>query len=103
MDISLVRNPDILAEVATLEEGPYTLGFAAETQNLVENARAKLLAKQVDMLAANSVADGMGFESDENALLVIWPEGEKHLPVQDKQQLAESLLGVLADQYRRDE
>ncbi|HEC05590.1 MAG TPA: bifunctional phosphopantothenoylcysteine decarboxylase/phosphopantothenate--cysteine ligase CoaBC [Thiolapillus brandeum] len=103
MDISLVRNPDILAEVATLEEGPYTLGFAAETQNLVENARAKLLAKQVDMLAANSVADGMGFESDENTLLVIWPEGEKHLPVQDKQQLAESLLGVLADQYRRDE
>lgn len=103
MDISLVRNPDILAEVATLEEGPYTLGFAAETQNLVENARAKLLAKQVDMLAANSVAEGMGFESDENTLLVIWPEGEKHLPVQDKQQLAESLLGVLADQYRRDE
>ena len=103
MDISLVRNPDILAEVATLEEGPYTLGFAAETQNLVENARAKLLAKQVDMLAANSVADGMGFESDENTLLVIWPEGEKHLPVQDKQQLAESLLDVLADQYRRDE
>ena len=103
IDISLVRNPDILAEVATLEEGPYTLGFAAETQNLVENARAKLLAKQVDMLAANSVADGMGFESDENTLLVIWPEGEKDLPVQDKQQLAESLLDVLADQYRRDE
>ncbi|WP_419604131.1 bifunctional phosphopantothenoylcysteine decarboxylase/phosphopantothenate--cysteine ligase CoaBC [Thiolapillus sp.] len=103
MDISLVRNPDILAEVATLEYGPYTLGFAAETQNLAENARAKLLAKQVDMLAANSVADGMGFESDENALLVIWPEGEKHLPVQDKQQLAESLLDVLADHYWRDE
>ena len=103
MDISLVRNPDILAEVATLEEGPYTLGFAAETQNLAENARAKLLAKQVDMLAANSVGGDMGFDSDENALLVLWPEGETHLPVQNKQQLAESLLRLLADQYGRDE
>jgi len=103
MDISLVRNPDILAEVATLEEGPYTLGFAAETQNLAENARAKLLAKQVDMLAANSVGGDVGFDSDENALLVLWSEGEKHLPVQNKQQLAESLLRLLADQYGRDE
>ncbi|WP_457669278.1 bifunctional phosphopantothenoylcysteine decarboxylase/phosphopantothenate--cysteine ligase CoaBC [Thiolapillus sp.] len=103
MDISLVRNPDILAEVATLEEGPYTLGFAAETQNLAENAQAKLLAKQVDMLAANSVGGDVGFDSDENALLVLWSEGEKHLPVQNKQQLAESLLRILADQYGRDE
>ncbi len=98
--ISLVKNPDILAEVAVLKDGPYTLGFAAETENLAENARAKLLEKKLNMLAANPVGDGLGFEHDDNSLLVIWPGGEKQLPVQDKRALAQSLLGVLGQQYQ---
>lgn len=98
--LNLVRNPDILAEVAALKDGPYTLGFAAETENLAENARAKLLAKKLNMLAANPVGDNLGFERDDNSLLVIWPGGEKQLPVQDKGALAQSLLGILGQQYQ---
>ncbi len=97
--LGMVKNPDILAEVAALKDGPFTLGFAAETENLVENARAKLRAKKLDMLAANPVGDDLGFERDDNALLVIWPGGEKQLPVQDKRKLAQSLLDVLEQQY----
>jgi len=103
MDITLVRNPDILAEVAALEDGPFTLGFAAETEKLIENARAKLQAKQLDMLAANRVGEGMGFERDENSLRVIWSAGEEQLPVQDKQLLAEALVDLLANRYQANE
>ena len=103
MDITLVRNPDILAEVAALEDGPFTLGFAAETEKLIENARGKLQAKQLDMLAANRVGEGMGFERDENSLRVIWSAGEEQLPVQDKQLLAEALVDLLANRYQANE
>jgi len=99
-ELGLIKNPDILAEVAALKSGPFTLGFAAETENLAENARAKLMAKKLDMLAANQVGGNLGFENDDNALLVIWPDGETQLPLQAKQQLAKSLLVVLAERYR---
>lgn len=98
--ISLVKNPDILAEVAALENGPFTLGFAAETDNLTKNAREKLLIKKLDMLAANRVGENLGFEKDDNALLIIWPKGEKQLPLENKEKLSHSLLGVLERQYR---
>ncbi|WP_456406689.1 bifunctional phosphopantothenoylcysteine decarboxylase/phosphopantothenate--cysteine ligase CoaBC [Thiolapillus sp.] len=100
LELNLLRNPDILAEVAALEKGPFTLGFAAETENLAENARAKLSKKKLDMLAANRVGDDLGFESDDNSLLVLWPNGEKQLPLQNKQQLAHALITLLEQQYR---
>lgn len=100
LEISLIRNPDILAEVAALSNGPYTLGFAAETENLAENAEAKLRNKNLNMLAANQVGGKLGFESDDNALLVVWPDGQKQLPVQSKRKLAQSLLYILEQQYQ---
>lgn len=100
LEISLIRNPDILAEVAALNNGPYTLGFAAETENLSENAEAKLRNKNLNMLAANQVGGKLGFESDDNALLVVWPNGQKQLPVQSKRKLAQSLLYILEQQYQ---
>ncbi|WP_457673522.1 bifunctional phosphopantothenoylcysteine decarboxylase/phosphopantothenate--cysteine ligase CoaBC [Thiolapillus sp.] len=100
MALSLVKNPDILAEVAALENGPFTLGFAAETQELAENARGKLAAKGVDMIAANLVGENLGFDTEQNALLVLWSDGEQRLPKQPKKGLARALLEIVAEQYQ---
>lgn len=77
MTITLVRNPDILTQVAALENRPFTVGFAAETERLMENAGGKLKAKNVDMIVANDVAaDGGAFGSEENAAtLLYWEAG----------------------------
>jgi phosphopantothenoylcysteine decarboxylase/phosphopantothenate--cysteine ligase len=99
MELSLVRNPDILAEVAALDDGPFTFGFAAETRALLENARTKLTGKGIDMIAANLVGEGLGFEVEDNALQVLWPDGETELPMQNKKSLARALLGIVAEQY----
>jgi phosphopantothenoylcysteine decarboxylase/phosphopantothenate--cysteine ligase len=100
--LELQRNPDILATVSALENAPFTVGFAAETENLVENARTKLHNKQLDMIAANWVgerAEGGGFNSDENALQLIWDDGEQSLPRSGKAELARSLLDAVAERF----
>lgn len=97
MSVSLERNPDILAEVAALSEGPFTVGFAAETENVEQNARAKLEAKGLDMIAANRVGDGIGFDVDDNSLTVLWEGGRRELPRAGKQALADSLVALIRD------
>ncbi len=96
LTLRLTPNPDILRSVAALKDGPFTLGFAAETHAVTEHARAKLEDKRLDAIAANLVGDERGgFARDENALTVIWPSGERHLGMQDKRQLAYRLLDVI--------
>ena len=68
MSLKLEKNPDILAQVSSLPAPPFTVGFAAETEKLEQHAREKLQRKRLDMIAANQVGNGKGFESDENAL-----------------------------------
>jgi phosphopantothenoylcysteine decarboxylase/phosphopantothenate--cysteine ligase len=97
LELTLVKNPDILAEVAALKKGPFTLGFAAETEMLGENARIKLNRKGVDMIAANLVGETRGFDMEGNALLVLWPDGETELPMQSKKSLARALVQVVAE------
>jgi len=100
LTIRLVRNPDILARVAALTGGPYTVGFAAETDNLEEYARAKLEAKGIDMIAANRVgAERGGFERDENALVVLWRGGRQALPMAPKSEIAAQLADLIAEHY----
>ena len=101
MELTLVKNPDILAEVAALENGPFTLGFAAETGALADNAGTKLADKGLDLIAANLVGEDLGFDVEQNALLVLWPGGEATLPVQDKKSLARELIGILAERYQQ--
>ncbi len=105
MDLELVRNPDILAEVAALQFGrPFCVGFAAETDNLVAHARAKLEGKGLDMVAANWVgerAEGGGFNSEENALELFWADGTESLPRAPKTELASALLARIAERYLR--
>lgn len=97
--LELVRTPDILAEVATQEQGlKLVVGFAAETENVAGYARQKLVAKHLDMIVANRVgiADG-GFESDSNAITAYWQNGERVFPVAPKVQLADELIGLIVE------
>ena len=101
LSITLVRNPDILASVAALPKGPFTVGFAAETDNLRDYALGKLEAKKLDMIVANLVGPGTGFDTDDNALEVFWPGGERSFPRTDKRTLAGDLLALVAERFRQ--
>jgi len=96
LELSLVQNPDILAEVAALPQRPFLVGFAAETENVEAYARAKLERKQLDLIAANRVGADCGFERDDNALLLLWPDGREELARADKRQLARQLVARIA-------
>jgi len=102
LEIQMVRNPDILSRVASLDEAPFTVGFAAETERHIEYAEEKMRAKGLDMIAANLVgADEGGFERDENALTVLWKDGRAELPMAGKGALAEVLVNLISEQYEK--
>ncbi len=99
MSLSLVRSADTLVSVAELDDGPFTVGFAAETEHLERHARLKLQAKKLDMIAANEVGRGKGFDAQNNALLVLWPEGRAELARAPKPLLAQRLIDLIAQRY----
>ncbi|MEA3302400.1 MAG: bifunctional phosphopantothenoylcysteine decarboxylase/phosphopantothenate--cysteine ligase CoaBC [Pseudomonadota bacterium] len=100
LTIDLIRNPDILANVAALENSPYTVGFAAETERLEEYAQRKRIDKRIDMIAANLVgaAEG-GFESTQNALTLFWEGGQLQLPLTDKLRLARQFITLMSEHF----
>ena len=102
LTLELVRNPDILTEVAALRSHrPFTVGFAAETHDVVHYAEDKRRRKNLDLIAANQVGvAGSGFESEQNELHVLWEGGEKVLPLADKTLLGQQLVALIAEQYR---
>lgn len=101
LTLDLVKNPDILAEVAALESPPFTVGFAAETEELEQYAEDKRRRKNLDMIAANLVGgDDSGFEAERNALLLLWQDGREELPMMAKSQLAQRLAMRIAERYR---
>ncbi len=99
--LQLEKTPDILLEAASQKKPPFTVGFAAETENLAVNAKQKLAAKKLDMIAANQVGDGCGFESEFNALEVHWPDGSQRLELAPKEKLARQLVELIAARYRQ--
>ncbi len=99
MSIALTRTPDILASVAKLETGPFTVGFAAETEKLREYARSKLENKSLDMIIANLVGENRGFDSDDNTVDVFWAAGEQSFPIMAKTELAVALIKLIAERY----
>ncbi len=102
--LDLVRNPDILASVAALKTAPFTVGFAAETDDVEKNARLKLESKKLDLIAANLVGTPhAGFAADENGLLLIDREGTIELPLQPKTKLARALIHHIANKLCQDE
>jgi len=103
LTLTFIKNPDILSDVAHLANPPFTLGFAAETQNLRDYAIGKLQRKKLNMIAANDVSDNtIGFNSEQNALSVFWSKGEKKLDIADKQLLAKQLMQLVAQRYTED-
>ncbi len=96
LTLTLERNPDILAEVAQLKPRPYIIGFAAETENVIENAKNKRVKKKLDMIIANLVGEGVGIDSDENAVTVLWCDQQKEFATMSKQKLARELIALIA-------
>lgn len=98
MTLTLVKNPDILADVAALPTPPFTLGFAAETHDVEHYARGKLTRKKLNMIAANDVSQAdIGFNQSDNALTVFTADTQIVLPKQDKLALAAQLLRIVAN------
>ena len=99
MSIELVRCPDILASIAALDTGPFTVGFAAETEKVDDYARSKLEKKKLDMIIANLVGDDCGFDADDNSVNVFWSDGECRFPTARKSELARSLIELVAQRF----
>jgi phosphopantothenoylcysteine decarboxylase/phosphopantothenate--cysteine ligase len=107
MELHLIQNQDILKTVANLENRPFTVGFAAETENVIEHARTKLAAKNLDMIIANNVADtSIGFNSDHNETTIITRIisdkstriTEEHQTKMSKENLARKIIELIAEQ-----
>ncbi|MDO8344709.1 MAG: bifunctional phosphopantothenoylcysteine decarboxylase/phosphopantothenate--cysteine ligase CoaBC [Cellvibrio sp.] len=95
--VSLVKNPDIVASIAALDPKPFTVGFAAESENLLEYARAKLVRKNLDLVVANNISDSqIGFNSDDNAVILVDKNSTIEISQRSKQQLARELIARLA-------
>jgi len=99
MALEMVKVQDILAAVAALPGGPFTVGFAAETEQLEHYARTKLVSKNLDMIIANLVGPDRGFEQDSNSALVIWQDGQLLLDEMPKTGLAHELVELIAARY----
>jgi phosphopantothenoylcysteine decarboxylase/phosphopantothenate--cysteine ligase len=100
MALELVRTPDILASVAVLKPAPFSVGFAAETENLEQHARQKLENKKLDLVATNRVGTTLGFGTEENSLLLVEHGAVTELPLQPKAKLARALIRHIAARYR---
>jgi len=102
LTLSLVKTPDILAEVgARRAEWPrlrWLVGFAAETESLLAHATEKLTAKRLDLIVANDVSQpGSGFGSDTNRVWLLWPDGRREeLPLLSKAEVAQKVLAALS-------
>ena len=98
MAIELVKNPDIVSAVAALSNRPFTVGFAAETANLENYARGKLERKNLDLVIANDVSDRtIGFNSDDNEVLVVEMTTSEAIPKINKSILARQLIAKIAE------
>jgi phosphopantothenoylcysteine decarboxylase/phosphopantothenate--cysteine ligase len=93
--LELERNPDIVSSVALLEQKPFVVGFSAETENVIANAKAKLTNKKLDMIIANKVGNGVGMSSDDNAVTVLWKDQQHEFAKMSKQKLARELIAFL--------
>ncbi|WP_130804294.1 bifunctional phosphopantothenoylcysteine decarboxylase/phosphopantothenate--cysteine ligase CoaBC [Acinetobacter ihumii] len=106
LDVSLVKNPDIVATIAQQQQRPFMVGFAAETQNVEEYAAGKLVAKKLDMIACNDVSrKDIGFASDENAMTVFFAQSyhmkKRELEKASKQEISQQLVEAIADALKR--
>ncbi|HEV2230235.1 MAG TPA: bifunctional phosphopantothenoylcysteine decarboxylase/phosphopantothenate--cysteine ligase CoaBC [Steroidobacteraceae bacterium] len=96
LEVSMERTPDVLATVAARPDRPFVVGFAAETESVEQNARTKLMKKNLDMIAANEVGDDKAFDSEENQLIVLARGARYELGRAGKLALARGLVALIA-------
>ncbi|AWB52406.1 bifunctional phosphopantothenoylcysteine decarboxylase/phosphopantothenate--cysteine ligase CoaBC [Pasteurella multocida] len=102
INLTLVKNPDIIADVGHLAvQRPFTVGFAAETQHVEQNAQDKLQSKKLDMICANDVSGGQVFGQDQNSLHLFWHNGSTKLALESKKTLAKQLVNQIIARYRQ--
>lgn len=102
MELHLIKNPDIVATVAALDNKPFTVGFAAETRDVVHYAQNKLIRKNLDLIIANDVSrSDIGFNSDDNAVTLVSHDKVQPLPLCSKRQLAAKLIDIIAAQQEQ--
>ncbi len=101
--LDLEPAPDIVKSVADMAKRPFVVGFAAETDNVEDNARGKLKRKKLDMIAANEVGDGIAFDCDDNALTVLWPGGKLEVARGPKLDVARALVALIAERLPPDD
>ena len=100
MQLALVKNQDIVADVAQLTHKPFIVGFAAETQNVEQYARGKLTRKNLDLIAANDVAkEGQGFNCDDNTLTLYSAFDKTEIPLANKSIVAKALVSLINQHY----
>jgi len=94
LSLEMERTPDILEEVGKRKGNKILVGFAAETENLVANARKKMMEKNLDLMIANDVSKpGTGFGYDTNQIKLLYPTGEvKDFPLMFKEEVSERIL-----------
>ena len=97
--MELNYNPDILFDVSHQFTDIFTVGFAAETENLIEHAKAKLDRKKLDMIIANPVGKNQGFDQDTNQVEILWSNGQTSLPEKDKKALAIDIMKIIAERF----
>jgi phosphopantothenoylcysteine decarboxylase/phosphopantothenate--cysteine ligase len=99
VSLELIRTQDILTSVAMLDSAPFTVGFAAETEDVAAYAKAKLEKKKLDMIVANLVGEDRGFDRDDNSVTVYWPGGEQAFPTAAKSDLAAAIIRLVAARF----
>jgi phosphopantothenoylcysteine decarboxylase/phosphopantothenate--cysteine ligase len=96
----MVKCPDVLAAIAALPDGPFTVGFAAETEKLEAHALEKLQKKDLDMIVANQVGTHVGFDRDDNSAVLLWAGGRHEIGQTTKADLARRIVAMVAERYR---
>jgi phosphopantothenoylcysteine decarboxylase/phosphopantothenate--cysteine ligase len=97
----MVKSPDLLASIAALQDGPFTVGFAAETEKLEQYATEKLNRKKLDMIVANLVGEKLCFDADDNEVVVLWQNGRQQISRASKPELARMLIDLIAGLYQQ--
>lgn len=100
LSLALTKTTDILATLSLANPKLFSVGFAAETNDVLTYARSKLERKGLKMVAANLVGDGKAFDQDNNALEVVWQGGSTSLPDMNKKQLAQELMKLISAHYQ---
>ena len=97
--LELVENQDILKSVSELDERPFVVGFAAETNDLIKNAKTKFKNKGLDLIVANDVSDkSIGFDSDDNAVTLITKRRNLAIEKESKRKIAKKIIKLIAEE-----